>query len=85
MLPLNGHENVKLHFEKLKTALVSSPILSYPQNEGLFILDTDASNVGMGAVLSQVQMNKKRSYAILANVSQNLNGITVSQEESCLP
>ena len=47
-------------FEKLKTALVSSPILSYPQNEGIFILDTDASNVGMGAVLSQVQNEQEK-------------------------
>lgn len=33
-------------FDKLKRALASSPILSYPNNEGLFILDTDASNSG---------------------------------------
>lgn len=42
-------------FDKLKRALTSSPILSYPNNEGLFILDTDASNRGLGAVVSQVQ------------------------------
>ena len=42
-------------FDKLKRALTSSPILSYPQRQGLYILDTDASNTGMGAVLSQVQ------------------------------
>lgn len=33
-------------FDKLKRALASSPILSYPNNEGVFILDTDASNSG---------------------------------------
>jgi len=39
-------------FVALKTALVSSPILSYPKENGLFILDTDASNSGLGTVLS---------------------------------
>ena len=31
----------------------SSPILAYPQPDKLFILDTDASNESVGAVLSQ--------------------------------
>ena len=44
-------------FERLKHKLVSSPILAYPKNEGLFVLDTDASLYGSGAVLSQVQEN----------------------------
>ncbi|CAC5419628.1 unnamed protein product [Mytilus coruscus] len=42
-------------FEKLKNTLISAPILAYPTREDLFILDIDASNVGMGAVLSQLQ------------------------------
>lgn len=32
-------------FEILKRALTSSPILAYPQTEGLFVLDTDASKL----------------------------------------
>ena len=43
-------------FEALKRALMSSPILSFPLEKGEFILDTDASNHGVGAVLSQVQV-----------------------------
>ncbi|CAG2229314.1 Retrovirus-related Pol polyprotein from transposon 17.6,Retrovirus-related Pol polyprotein from transposon 412,Retrovirus-related Pol polyprotein from transposon 297 [Mytilus edulis] len=35
-------------FEHLKKLLISAPILGYPINDGGFILDTDASNVGMG-------------------------------------
>ena len=40
-------------FKKLKEALTSPPTLAYPQPEKLFILDKDASNESIGAVLSQ--------------------------------
>ncbi|KAK3095582.1 hypothetical protein FSP39_016324 [Pinctada imbricata] len=50
----------EIAFQKLKQALVSAPILAYPQSEGKFILDTDASNLGMGAVLSQIQGNQEK-------------------------
>jgi len=42
-------------FNRLKQAPTSSPILSLPKEEGELILDTDASNFGIGAVLSQKQ------------------------------
>ncbi len=48
-------EDCQAAFDKLKRALTSSPILAYPTPDDLFILDTDASNIGLGAVLSQVQ------------------------------
>ena len=41
-------------FDELRKCLVSSPILAYPDYERRFILDTDASDVGIGAVQSQV-------------------------------
>ena len=39
-------------FEKLKEIMVSKPMLELPTQDGEFILDTDASRIGMGAVLS---------------------------------
>ena len=42
-------------FEKLKQLLSSAPVLGYPRADGEFIVDTDATNQGLGAVLSQVQ------------------------------
>ena len=41
-------------FEKLKKCLCSPPILCYPNYSKPFLLDTDASDSGIGAVLSQL-------------------------------
>ena len=42
-------------FEKLRDLLVSAPLLSYPDFQKPFILETDASGEGLGAVLAQRQ------------------------------
>ena len=39
-------------FEKLKLMLTSPPVMSYPTKHDKFILTTDASDTGLGAVLS---------------------------------
>ena len=41
-------------FDDLRNKLTSTPVLAYPNFEQPFILDTDAINSGVGAVLSQV-------------------------------
>ena len=46
-------------FEELKNRLVSSPILAHPDFSKKFILDTDASNEAIGALLSQ-EIDEKR-------------------------
>ncbi len=55
-------------FEELKKVLIDSPILSYPRTEGKFILDTDASNIGIGSVLSQMQDGQERVIAYFSKV-----------------
>ena len=47
-------------FLALKEALMKAPVLAHPRIDGDFILDTDASNVGIGGVLSQVQDGVER-------------------------
>ena len=41
-------------FLSLKNYLCSAPILAYPQFTKLFIVQTDASDVGLGAILAQI-------------------------------
>lgn len=42
-------------FDKIKQCLTSAPVLSMPQVEGEWILETDASDTGMGGCLKQIQ------------------------------
>ena len=44
-------------FTDLRDALVRAPILAFPTEYGDYVLDTDASNFGLGGVLSQIQNN----------------------------
>ena len=52
-----GHQE---SFEELKRLLTSAPILAYPRPDAPFVLDTDASDLGLGAVLGQVQDGVER-------------------------
>ena len=47
-------------FEEIKRRLTQAPILGYPDPRLTYILDTDASATGVGAVLSQAQKGKER-------------------------
>ncbi len=50
-------------FYLLKTKLMSAPILAYPNSSDPYILDTDASQFGVGAVLSQLQQGEEKVVA----------------------
>jgi len=50
-------------FMRLKSALIFSPKLSMPNDADPFLLDTDACDVSIGAVLSQVQNGVERVIA----------------------
>ena len=64
------NESCRSAFETLKEKLCSEPILAYPKQGLEYILDCDASNVGIGGVLSQVQDGKEH---VIAYASKRLN------------
>ncbi|XP_044317449.1 uncharacterized protein LOC123038055 [Drosophila rhopaloa] len=57
-------------FETLKIKLTTPPILTFPTSNGVFVLDTDASNHGAGAVLSQQQEGQEH---VLEYYSKSFN------------
>jgi len=57
-------------FQQLKRRLITAPILGMPKDEGMCYLDTDASDVGLGAVLSQ---NQDGQEVVLAYASRTLS------------
>lgn len=54
----------------MKTQPTSAPVLAYPLDSGKFFLDTDATDSGIGAVLSQQQGGEER---VLAYGSRRLS------------
>ena len=58
-------------FGKLKVALTTSPVLTMPDDEGQYILDTDASDTSIGAVLSQVQSGEEKVVAYASRMLSN--------------
>ena len=55
-------------FEELKKAMVEAPVLGLPTKEGMFILDTDASDFAVGAELSQMQEGEERPLAYSSKI-----------------
>ena len=53
-------QECQVAFDGLKEALCEAPVLAYPRSSGLFIVDTDASNTGVGGVLSQLQDDEEK-------------------------
>lgn len=60
-------------FKKLKAALISSPVLRYPDFSKPFTLVTDASDIGLGAALLQTEGHRDHAIAYASR--------TLSKEE----
>lgn len=69
-VPFEWSEECQTAFDILKKRLTSAPVLTYPSPGEVFILDTDASSTGLGAVLSQVQNGEER---VLGYFSRSLS------------
>ena len=70
-------------FAQLKHLLTTDPILTFPNQSQSFEIHTDASNVGLAAMLLQSQGSVKR---VVAYVSHSLNDAerNYSVTEECL-
>ena len=65
-------------FHWLKQVMSQASVLVYPTSKCAFVLDTDASNTGIGAVLSQKQGGEER---VIAYFSRSL---TKSERQYCV-
>ncbi|KAK3878810.1 hypothetical protein Pcinc_016620 [Petrolisthes cinctipes] len=69
-------------FEDLKQALVEAPVLPYPDPGNRYLLDTDASAEGVGAVLSQVGEGQEHVVAYYsAKFSQPERNYCITRKE----
>ena len=68
-------------FQHLKSKLISRPILQYPDFSKEFILTTDASNTGLGAVLSQGPVGHNLPVAYASIVLNNAEPHYTTSEE----
>ena len=66
---LTWDEEAEQAFYKLKSALISAPVLAYPQLGKPFLVDTDACDYALGAVLSQCDdKGKEHPVAFMSKV-----------------
>ena len=71
-------------FEVLKTSLISEPILGYPDTGSQFTVHTDASNLGLGAVLTQKQGSDMKTIAFASRSLSPAERNYSTTEKECL-
>ena len=71
-------------FDDLRTALTGDEVMAFPQNDGLFILDCNASNFGIGCVLSQMQFNEQLQETIERPIAYASKSLNKAQRRYCV-
>ena len=56
---MQWNDELEASFTELKSLMCSAPVLRLPDFQKEFVLRTDASDTGLGAVLLQKGMSKK--------------------------
>ena len=76
------NEEARGAFHKLKNAVMSAPVLAYPDPNKEYLLETDALKLGLGAVLSKKQFDGR--YHPVAFGSRALHGVEVNYHSTKL-
>ena len=71
-------------FETLQSALTSESLMAYPTKTGMFVLDTDASDSGIGAVLSQIQETSEEDEFEERPIAFASKSLTRAQRHYCV-
>jgi hypothetical protein len=80
-IPFVWTEDQNQSFNWLKNTLVSGPVLALPRDKGKFRLETDASDMATGAVLSQEQ--EGRTYKPLGFILMRPSSATPRTTRNC--
>jgi len=72
-------------FQHLKCKLISRPIVQYPDFSKEFVLTTDASNSGLGAVLSQGPVGQGLPVTYTSRSLNNAETYYTTSEKELLP
>ena len=83
------NDSAQKSFDQLKQSLLDRPVLQLPNPKKLFVVQTDASDTGVGAVLLQESSADPRILAPIAYASRRfrgseLNYSTVEKEAFCI-
>ena len=68
--PFHWDTDQQQAFDELKIRLTTAPVLASPRSTGTYYLDTDASEFGLGVVLSQEQDGEEH---VISYASRSLN------------
>lgn len=77
-------EKAEESFTQLKRALTSHPVLVAPNFKKYFIVHTDASEVGLGAVLSQTQVGEEHPVLYISRKLAKYEKNYSTLEKECL-
>ena len=69
---LTLNKEAKEAFNVLKKAVMAAPVLAYPDPNKEYLLETDASKLGLGAILLQKQLDSRNHHVAFS--SQALRG-----------
>ena len=80
----NWDDNCESAFCTLKERLTSDNVMAYPMDNATYILDTDASNWGIGATLSQRQWDSSTGQYLERPIAFASKSLTKAQRRYCV-